>query len=239
MRESADIWRDRLSDYLDDGLEDSERAELEEHLEGCEACRQTLDELRQVVARAGRLVDLPPVRDLWPGIASRIQETGEGDRLEAGAGAGRIGESLGRRGKRFTFSMPQLAAASVALVALSSGIAWQVAGALSARRAEPADPVAQTAATTPDLMLASRIASSDYESAIEQLERVLEMGRERLDTATVRKVQEKLALIDKAIEDARQALSADPSNAYLNRYLAGTMRRKLDLLRRTAALTEL
>jgi hypothetical protein len=55
----------------------------------------------------------------------------------------------------------------------------------------------------------------------------------------VRKVEEKLALIDKAIDEARQALSTDPSNAYLNRHLAGTMRRKLDLLRRTAALTEL
>ena len=88
-------------------------------------------------------------------------------------------------------------------------------------------------------MLASRIASNDYESAIAQLEGVLDVGRERLDTATVRKVEEKLALIDKAIDEARQALSADPSNAYLNRYLAGTMRRKLDLLRRTAALTEL
>ena len=54
----------------------------------------------------------------------------------------------------------------------------------------------------------------------------------------MRKVEEKMALIDTAIDEARQALAADPSNAYLNRYLAGTMRRKLDLLRRTAALTE-
>ena len=90
-----------------------------------------------------------------------------------------------------------------------------------------------------NLLLASRIANNDYESAIAQLERVLDVGRDRLDSATVRKVEEKLALIDKAIDEARQALSADPSNAYLNRYLAGTMRRKLDLLRRTAALTEL
>jgi anti-sigma factor RsiW len=222
MSDSADTWRDRLSDYLDEALEDSERSELEEHLEGCEECRETLVELRQVVARAGRLVGAPPARDLWPGIAYRIRETEERE----------------RRGRGFTFSMPQLAAAAVTLVALSSGIAWQIAGGFSARQAEPADPVAQAPVQT-DLMLASRIASSDYESAIAQLERVLDVGRERLDTATVRKVEEKLALIDKAIDEARQALSADPSNAYLNRYLAGTMRRKLDLLRRTAALTEL
>jgi anti-sigma factor RsiW len=239
MSDSADTWRDRLSDYLDEALEDSERSELEEHLEGCEECRETLVELRQVVARAGRLVDAPPARDLWPGIAYRIRETEEGERHDARAGRASAGASpAGRRGRSFTFSVPQLAAAAVTLIALSSGIAWQVAGGFSARQAEPADPVAQAPAKT-DLMLASRIASSDYESAIAQLERVLDVGRERLDTATVRKVEEKLALIDKAIDDARQALAADPSNAYLNRYLAGTMRRKLDLLRRTAALTEL
>jgi len=222
MSDSTDTWRDRLSDYLDEALEDSERSELEEHLEGCEECRETLVELRQVVARAGSLVDAPPARDLWPGIAYRIRETEEG----------------GRRGRSFAFSVPQLAAAAVTLVALSSGIAWQIAGGFSARQAEPAVPVAQAPAQT-GLLLASRIASHDYESAIAQIEHVLDVGRERLDTATVRKVEEKLALIDRAIDEARQALSADPSNAYLNRYLAGTMRRKLDLLRRTAALTEL
>jgi anti-sigma factor RsiW len=222
MSDSADTWRDRLSDYLDEALEDSERSELEEHLEGCEECRETLVELRQVVARAGRLVDAPPARDLWPGIAYRIRRTEVGD----------------RPGRSFTFSVPQLAAAAITLVALSSGIAWQIAGGFSAPQAEPAVPVAQTPAQT-GLLLASRIASHDYESAIAQLERVLDVGRERLDTATVRKVEEKLALIDRAIDEARQALAADPFNAYLNRYLAGTMRRKLDLLRRTAALTEL
>lgn len=222
MSDSADTWQDRLSDYLDEALEDSERSELEKHLEGCEECRETLVELRQVVARAGGLVDAPPTRDLWPGIAERIRDTEERE----------------RRGRSFTFSMPQLAAAAIALVALSSGIAWQAAGGFSAREADPAAPVTQ-APVKSDLMLASRIASSDYESAIAQLERVLDVGRERLDTATVRKVEEKLALIDKAIDDARQALAADPSSAYLNRHLAGTMRRKLDLLRRTAALTEL
>lgn len=238
MSDGADTWRDRLSDYLDEALEGSERSELEEHLEGCEECRETLVELRQVVARAGRLVDAPPARDLWPGIAYRIRETEEGERHDASTGTGRAGESPGRRGRSFTFSMPQLAAAAVTLVALSSGIALQIAGGFSARQAEPVNPVAQPPVQT-DLLLASRIASNDYESAIAQLERVLDVGRERLDTATVRKVEEKLALIDKAIDEARQALAADPSNAYLNRYLAGTMRRKLDLLRRAAALTEL
>lgn len=243
MSDSADSWRDRLSEYLDEELEGSEQAELEGHLEGCEECRETLEELRQVVARAGRLVDAPPSRDLWPGIAVRIEEAAEGGRRDVASEIGNARAALaGRRGRGVTFSMPQLAAAAVTLVALSSGIAWQVASGFSPREVEPANTVAQAPAQTSapiDLLPASRSASNDYESAIAQLERVLEMARPRLDTATVRTVEQKLALIDRAIDEARQALAADPSNAYLNRYLAGAVRRKLDLLRRTAALTEL
>ncbi len=123
------------------------------------------------------------------------------------------------------------------LVTVSSGIAWQLAGEAASRQTEVAGPA--PAASTGELLRVTRVASLDYESAIAQLESALDAGRQSLDTATVRKVEERLALIDNAIEEARQALAADPSNAYLNHYLAGTMRRKLDLLRRAAALTEM
>jgi hypothetical protein len=49
---------------------------------------------------------------------------------------------------------------------------------------------------------------------------------------TVRVVRENLAIIDRAIADARIALQKDPGNAYLNFHLAQTMRRKVELLRR-------
>ena len=53
----------------------------------------------------------------------------------------------------------------------------------------------------------------------------------------MRVVEEKLRLIDQAIADAEKALSADPANAYLTGHLTQTRLRKLDLLRRAAALT--
>jgi len=48
----------------------------------------------------------------------------------------------------------------------------------------------------------------------------------------VRIVRKNLAIIDRAIADARIALRNDPGNAYLNLHLADTMRRKVELLRR-------
>jgi hypothetical protein len=76
-----------------------------------------------------------------------------------------------------------------------------------------------------------------YDAAIRRLEGELVAGRGRLDSATVRMVEDKLRLIDHAILEAERALAADPANAYLNGHLTQTRLRKLELLRRVAALT--
>ncbi|HEY7699528.1 MAG TPA: zf-HC2 domain-containing protein, partial [Vicinamibacteria bacterium] len=60
--ESPDPFQDRLNDYLDSELGPSERFAVESHLKGCEACRRTLQELREIVADAKKLpaVEPPP-----------------------------------------------------------------------------------------------------------------------------------------------------------------------------------
>jgi hypothetical protein len=75
-----------------------------------------------------------------------------------------------------------------------------------------------------------------YDAAVADLQSVLDQGRDRLDPATVRVLEESLSTIDAAIEDARQALAADPANAQLNTYLAGTRQRKLELLREASEI---
>ena len=62
-------------------------------------------------------------------------------------------------------------------------------------------------------------------------------GRGRLDDNTIAIVEHNLQIIDQAIEQARQALVADPANNYLSSHLFEARRRKLDLLRRAAALS--
>ncbi len=226
----TDSWRARLSEYLDDELDPAERAELETHLDRCAECRTTLEQLRRVLARAARLVDAPPAEDLWPGIADRIHE----EPARAGAPATARSRALPRRA--LTIGVPQLAAAAVLLVVLSSGVAWQLGrDSLSATGPDETTAVAPSGNAVPVAI----IATHRYESAIAQFERVLAEGRDRLDTATVRVVEENLAIIDRAIDEARGALAADPSNAYLNRHLANAMRWKLDLLRRTTSLVQL
>jgi len=66
---------DNLDAYLDHSLPAGERMQVERHLETCESCRRELDNLRNLLKRAGELPkSLKPARDLWPGIESRLDD---------------------------------------------------------------------------------------------------------------------------------------------------------------------
>ena len=223
----SDVWTDRLSEYLDDELPPGERASLEGHLAQCDECTAALADLRRVVARARALESTGPATDLWPGIATRIG---------AAAGAGPAVRAIGMR--RFAFSLPQLLAAGIALMVLSGGSVWLLRPA-SGPAAAPT--IASNAVAPAESGLGApaswqRRAAPGYDAAVADLERVLAEGRGRLDTATVRVLEQNLHVIDQAIDQARRAVAADSANAYLNSHLAETMRRKLDLLRQAASL---
>src|SRR3954468_9925823 len=226
----SDVWTDRLSEYLDDELSPGERAALEGHLAGCAECSATLADLRRVVARARALESTGPATDLWPSIA-------------AGIGAAPILRAEGprrvRAHGRFTFSLPQLLAAGIGLRVLSGGGVWLLrpgsGPAVAPAVASGASPApAESGLGTPASW--QRRAAPGYDAAVADLERVLAEGRGRLDTATVRVLEQNLRVIDQAIDQARRAVAADSANAYLNSHLAETMRRKLNLLRQAASL---
>jgi hypothetical protein len=77
-----------------------------------------------------------------------------------------------------------------------------------------------------------------YTEAIGRLQQQLARGRGSLDTATVRVIEAKLAVIDQAILDAERAVRADPGSDYLQAHLARARMTKLDLLRRATELTK-
>jgi anti-sigma factor RsiW len=222
----TDTFVDSLSDYLDGELSAAERAAVDTHLAQCAACRLTLDELRLVVARASALHDAAPVRDLWPGVAARIR-TG-----------GRASVSVFRRAltSRLSFTLPQLAAAGLALMVLSGGLVWMAKS--GDPRADFAPISAQSDHADPAMAIsAAAFADAPYDTAIADLEQRLESQRAALDPDTVRVLEENLAAIDRAIAECRSALANDPANLYLNTHLADARQRKLALLRRAAALT--
>ena len=216
----SDQWTDRLSGYLDGDLKGSERALLEAHLERCEDCQETLASLRRVVMRARSLAARPPAADLWAGVAERI-----------GAPVRTVVLPVHRR---FTFSLPQLLAAGVALAVFSASGAWMLHPVVpTVTLVQPTPPGQGEVTVSP---VAAPSAARSYDAAVHDLEQVLAQGRGRLDTATVRVLEQNLTLIDRAIAEASRAVAADSANVYLNTHLAETMRRKVDLLRQAVAL---
>ena len=220
-----DAFTDRLSDYLDDELGEADRRALEQHLAGCDDCRVTLSELRAVVARAASLPDRAPDVDLWFGVAQRL-------------GPGR--RSNRRFSFTFSFTLPQLAAAVLAVIVLSTAAIW--VARLGGERTDfpPLDARAQRPAgedATVQIRPAN-FADAAYDQAIADLQETLRTERTRLDAETVRVLEANLKTIDVAIEQCREALESDPANVYLNSHLADAKRRKLALLRRASALAQ-
>lgn len=205
---------DRFSEYLDGELPPAAAAELDAHVAACAPCRAVLDDLRLIVEAAGRLPDtgrLPEAADaLWAGIEPRV-----------------------RTRRRFSFTVPQLVAASLVLALLSGGLVY-----LALPRGAASDAgVAAGPDATAHAMRPVALVNPGYDVAVADLERTLDEGRARLDPDTVRVLEQNLAVIDAAIAQSRQALEADPANAYLNSHLVSARQRKLALLRRATALT--
>ena len=107
----TDRFRDRLSEYRDGELASSEEALVRRHLEGCEECAQTLSDLEAVAVHAAELRDRTPERDLWAGIAARIENEHGSTVSTAIEGPAAVSRPV----RRVTFTVPQLAAAAVAL----------------------------------------------------------------------------------------------------------------------------
>ena len=212
-------WTERLSPYLDGELTDVERVALEGHLAECAACRAALDDITRIVSLAPAYQGSAPARDLWPEIAAGIDRSREIAFPPAKPAAH----------PRRQFSLGHLLAASVAFAVIGAGAAW-----LAGR--EPASLAAGSPAVEPAVVAVSASAKADaaYDQAVLDLASVLAQGRGRLDTATVRVIEDNLAIIDRAIAEARAAIAKDPANGYLNSQVAANKRRKLDLLRRAA-----
>jgi tetratricopeptide (TPR) repeat protein len=203
-----------------------------------------LNDLRRVIALAQAAASdaRPPQADLWTGVAGRI------DRI--------------RQPRRVSLTVTELAAAAVLVAAVSGGLVWQFGGSKGLRyqTSAPAD-VAEAFPASPEratrdggraadgsaaagaesavAIVGVSLADDQYDAAVADLERALKQGRGKLDKATIAVVEQNLQTIDQAIAQAREALASDPANSYLSGHLVEARRRKLDLLRRATALTDM
>jgi hypothetical protein len=232
----TDQWTDRLSDYLDDELTTRERRALEAHLETCDGCRRVLSDLQVVVNRAATVSNRPPEHDLWPAIQARLEERSPSAPFWRAWFAGDA--------PRFSLTFAQLSFAALVLVLVAASATWMIRGRLvtpgnqvaTSNGVPTPEPVTSEAPPDGGTIVFANFADPQYDAAVADLQKALENGRDRLDPRTIEIVEKNLKVIDQAIEQAREALKADPANTYLNSYVADARRRKLALLREATAL---
>jgi Putative zinc-finger len=115
---SCEEFAASVADFLERDLDEASRAAVETHALDCDACGALLSDLRRLSVDAANLPELSPSRDLWEGIAARIDAPV--------IPIGTRGESRARFGGRVARDRSVLRAAAIAaslLVAAGLGAA--------------------------------------------------------------------------------------------------------------------
>lgn len=233
-------WTDRLSGYIDGDLTSDEVSAVESHLAECGGCRRVLEELRAVVAGASDLPERQPERDLWAGIAATIQAPISAEERSSKvialptARSAESTEFVESKGS-YRFTSPQLAAASIALIAVSSLVTWAAGPGLGVQASVDDTPVATVGAA---FVAADADAPPALAEELHALERTLAEAASSLEPNTVRVLERNLAVIEQAIVDSRRALELDPGNEFLSEHLERVYERKLSYLRDAARVAE-
>jgi hypothetical protein len=251
---SCDEFAERLSDFLEREsrvLDDSTRVSMERHALSCAECGALVADLREMRVAAGNLPMLAPSRDLWAGVAARIETPVV--QLIGGATA----QSASRFSRRVWLGL-----AAAALVTVTATVTREVgrrAAPIQAATAIPspvspiaARPVDSTASVgtkavvaAPPRRAAVSLASNTqskispeatYDREIEKLRVIVDQRRSDLDSSTVAVITHNLRIIDDAIAQCRTALKKDPASGFLMQSLDDALDTKVQMMRTVAML---
>jgi len=263
---SCERFNDSLADFLEREVSETTRAEMETHALSCDDCGPLLADLRKLRIDAANLPELAPSRDLWAGIAARIETpvvsigttTGEHARVTrrrrktAWMGLAAAGLVAATATATYQITKQSFRNQSPAVVATTAQapVATLSSPAVDTNSAKPAVTTSTTqpatvkrapAAASATVTLASNPTgklspAQTYDMEISRLRRVVDRRRNDLDSSTVAVLEKNLHIIDEAIAQCKKALQQDPSSAYLNDSLNEALDNKVQLLRAAATL---
>ena len=228
-----------LNEYADGSIGAVERANVDQHVAACAACRQTVEDLREILRATGELeLREPPVR-AWSRLERAIRMEREHAAPVARTGSQPGGTVNGRVGAgRYGKYAAALAAAAVLVLATVVGLRYAPARTAAPPQAAAPGPTGSVAAGDAAQSIESELrqAEAHYEKAIKGLEVIASSEQSELDPRTAATLQKNLAVIDQAISESRAAVRAQPSNEPAQQSLIDGFKTKIGLLQDTVAL---
>lgn len=260
---TCEQFADRLADFLEREVDEPTRARVELHALSCHSCGALLADLRKLRIDAANLPELAPSRDLWVGIAERV----ETPVVELAPGGRIVTRTAGRppsRGLNRRLTSVWIGAAAAGLVAATAIVTHHITKrAVVVATTQPTAPAVsrdtqvttQVAATNPSTdsspsihrapatpapkatLVANRPSvEATYDAEIKGLRAIIAQRRSSLDTATIGVIERNLKVIDEAIAQCKQALEKDPASRFLIESLNDALDTKVHLLRTAAML---
>jgi hypothetical protein len=258
-------FAERLADLLERDVDEATRAGLESHALSCLDCGSLLADMRKLRIDASNLPQLVPSRDLWEGVAHRIDAPviplpgAETERFQRGlrwprwvamAAAAAVLIAVTSTSTYFITvhrgpgaatktaaigHQPSLDSTQLRSGASEARIATGTPAPDSGREATPASEPKTTPTATVRLV-SKPSAEQVYSSEIARLRTIVERRRSQLDPVTVSVIERNLKVIDDAIAQCRLALAKDPASRFLMESLNSALETKVELLRTATML---
>ena len=204
---NCDYTRDRLDAFVAGTLDPAERDLVRAHVESCTECAADLEAAQFMAPRTAALPrEAPADPALWAGIEARLEP----------------------RNRQYTRTIRVLALAAALLLAVAAG--WWLRG-LATRDSRLATDSQVTRAEP--LPFETEVAS--LRAAMNDLEKALVVDG-RLPAPLSESFKRDLRTLEAAITEASAALRADPTNDAVRELYRAAFRRKLEALRRAAAV---
>jgi anti-sigma factor RsiW len=224
---SCQQYLNSIHELVDGTIGAIRRAELEQHLDGCEACRALVSDLERIRDAAGALPEMRPPDRVWLQLAGRLRQEG---RITTAAAPERPSRSYAA----------WLAIAAALVIAVGSAVLLLVPRTTTPAPAPATAPAA--AGSGADVKSVETVqnevdaAQQQFEKAIADLEKVAKANQQALDPGTSATIEKNLGIIDQAIAENRAAVKSEPASVAARETLFDALRQKVSLLQDTIAL---
>jgi anti-sigma factor RsiW len=219
---SCGEYSEAIAEFVDGTLDPARQRGLERHVEGCDACRALVADLKSIQAGAFTLDRHEVPRHLFESVRARVAAEPQP--------RGRI------------LGWPQTRGAWAGLAAAAALVLATGIGVYSLRQPAGLHQNDQTAtAPSDDDVVASvqaelQAAEEHYDKAIQGLERIARSDSTALEPQVAAVLQKNLQVIDQAIGESRAALQVQPASPDAQHSLFDAMRSKVALLQQTVEL---